>query len=583
METVFEIEKNVLIRYRGTEAVVRVPENVRRIRAYAFAKCTHVTEVDIPDGVKTISHRAFADCTGLKRVRLPEGISAITVGMFRNCESLENVILPESVCRIEGGAFSGCKELRSIRIPAGVAVIGNGAFIRCGQLEKVEFSGPMPEVGSCAFLGCRALADAEGFTVLDGTLYGYFGNSETVQVPEGVCRLEDGCFEGRENVKHVYLPDSVHTIEESAFYSCGLETVRLPQSITEIKKDTFRCCRYLKRIAVPEGVKTLCRGAFYGCMALEEVLLPDSLQRIQQGAFTLCNAIRVLRCPDNCRIEWQGVDLEYMYLRNDLQCSDKLRRKIIQRIRQWKSCYAVEKGTAEEVQRLLNCWKRMPLDKLEKYLEDAITAGNRETTAVLLEYKNRNFSREYLEADANRKLETELGLRERTLSQWRKLYRISFRNGCVTLSGYRGEERYVKVPEKVSGCPVTVLKATFYNHNPHEVVLPNSVEEIGENTFFLCTALERVRFPKNLKRIGRNAFHLCLQLETVTLPKGVRSIAREAFHFCPKLKLVRIPASVTEIGADAFLGSADSFRICGKPGSYAETYAKENNIPFTEE
>ncbi len=60
--------------------------------------------------------------------------------------------------------------------------------------------------------------------------------------------------------------------------------------------------------------------------------------------------------------------------------------------------------------------------------------------------------------------------------------------------------------------------------------------------------------------------------------KKVTSIGGHAFYNCESLTSVTIPDSVTSIGDEAFDGC--TMTINGKEGSYAETYAKENYIPF---
>ena len=52
-----------------------------------------------------------------------------------------------------------------------------------------------------------------------------------------------------------------------------------------------------------------------------------------------------------------------------------------------------------------------------------------------------------------------------------------------------------------------------------------------------------------------------------------------AFSGCTSLTAITIPDSVTSIGENAF-GLCTNLTIYGYTGSYAETYAKENDIPF---
>ena len=66
----------------------------------------------------------------------------------------------------------------------------------------------------------------------------------------------------------------------------------------------------------------------------------------------------------------------------------------------------------------------------------------------------------------------------------------------------------------------------------------------------------------------------------VEIPDEVTSIGYGAFSECSRLEKVTIPESVTSIGEGVFYGCSSNLTIYGKAGSYAEAYAKENNIPF---
>ena len=57
------------------------------------------------------------------------------------------------------------------------------------------------------------------------------------------------------------------------------------------------------------------------------------------------------------------------------------------------------------------------------------------------------------------------------------------------------------------------------------------------------------------------------------------SIGDNAFYCCDSLTNITIPDSVTSIGDYAFY-DCTNLTIYGYTGSYAETYAKENDIPF---
>jgi Leucine-rich repeat (LRR) protein len=112
------------------------------------------------------------------------------------------------------------------------------------------------------------------------------------------------------------------------------------------------------------------------------------------------------------------------------------------------------------------------------------------------------------------------------------------------------------------------------------VTIPNSVTSIGDSAFGYCSKLTSVTIPDSVTSIGYCAFYSCSSLTSVTIPNSVTSIGREAFRGCSSLISVTIPDSVTSIGVSAFYRCADDFTMYGDAGSYAETYANENNIPF---
>ena len=102
--------------------------------------------------------------------------------------------------------------------------------------------------------------------------------------------------------------------------------------------------------------------------------------------------------------------------------------------------------------------------------------------------------------------------------------------------------------------------------------------------------LKEVKLPGYLTEIPIGMFSGCQGLESFTIPDGITKIGAEAFAECTNLKKIVIPSSVTEIEEEGYYGDlaylegafydCDNLTIYGYTGSYAETYAKENNIPF---
>lgn len=107
-----------------------------------------------------------------------------------------------------------------------------------------------------------------------------------------------------------------------------------------------------------------------------------------------------------------------------------------------------------------------------------------------------------------------------------------------------------------------------------EIIIPDTVEKIGEGAFARCqqltvihlpeglTALSAYLFsdcrkllpfclPKNITEIGDYAFQNCRTLTTITLPEGLKYIGNYAFYNCRGLKELILPASILSLGTGA--------------------------------
>jgi hypothetical protein len=101
---------------------------------------------------------------------------------------------------------------------------------------------------------------------------------------------------------------------------------------------------------------------------------------------------------------------------------------------------------------------------------------------------------------------------------------------------------------------VTEIGKSAFNKciNLTTVTIPNSIREIGPEAFWLCISLTNITIPNSVTEIGEMAFCYCKSLTNITIPNGVTKIGDNAFASCESLTNITIPNSVTEIGAWAF-------------------------------
>ena len=116
-------------------------------------------------------------------------------------------------------------------------------------------------------------------------------------------------------------------------------------------------------------------------------------------------------------------------------------------------------------------------------------------------------------------------------------------------------------------------------NNLTSITIPNSVTSIGGGVFRSCTRLANITIPNSVTSIYLETFCSCSSLTSIIIPDSVTSIGNKAFYGCTNLTSITIPKSVTSIGDYTFT-DCNNLTIYGYKNSYAEEYAKTNNIKF---
>ena len=115
-----------------------------------------------------------------------------------------------------------------------------------------------------------------------------------------------------------------------------------------------------------------------------------------------------------------------------------------------------------------------------------------------------------------------------------------------------GEEvKNLVIPNSVTN----IGSYAFYGYSGlTAVTIPNSVTTIGDSTFYGCNGLTAINIPNSVTTIGSSAFYGCSGLAAINIPNSVTNIGSSAFYGCSGLAAVNIPESVTSIGNSTFHG-----------------------------
>lgn len=121
---------------------------------------------------------------------------------------------------------------------------------------------------------------------------------------------------------------------------------------------------------------------------------------------------------------------------------------------------------------------------------------------------------------------------------------VTVPEGVTTLANYTfADNNYLQTVE----LPSTLKKIdhhAFRGTPIKSIVIPDSVEEIGERAFEDCGELKTVTFPSSLVTVGYAAFIRCGKLEKAELPDSVTTIYGYAFEQCKKLTSFSYPKSL---------------------------------------
>lgn len=118
---------------------------------------------------------------------------------------------------------------------------------------------------------------------------------------------------------------------------------------------------------------------------------------------------------------------------------------------------------------------------------------------------------------------------------------FTIRNGNLTFDKYvydgPGE---LTVPETLEGQRVVWIDDRCFEDADTltTVLLPDSVEHIGQYAFADCGSLRALDIPASVITIGINAFDGCDSLEALHIPGSVNYIGMDAFRDCPSLSYI---------------------------------------------
>ncbi|MCM1533088.1 MAG: leucine-rich repeat protein [Corallococcus sp.] len=321
-----------------------------------------------------------------------------------------------------------------------------------------------------------------------------------------------------------------------------ISNIHNTKPVTEIASDAFKNCTNLTSVTIPDSVTSIGNYAFSGCSSLTSVTIPNSATSIGEYAFYACS------------------NLQY-----------------------------------------------------NEY-DNALYLGNSDNPYFAL-IKAKNTSITTCSVNENTKT-----IASSAFSSCSKLTGVTIPDSVQTVASYAFSSCSKLAKVNYTGtiadwCNISFgyysANPLYYAHNLYindelvtELVIPNTVTEIKDYTFYGCTSITSAIIPDSITSIGKNAFFGCSNLQyneyvnalylgnndnpylslikakdtsitTCSVNENTKIIYHSAFSSCSKLTSVTIGSSVQSIGGNAFYKCSKLTKV-----NYTGTIADWCNISF---
>ena len=574
---------------------ITIPDSVTTISNWAFSGCTSLTTLTLSN-INDLLNGAFSGCTSLTSINISgNGKGTIYGAPFSECNNLTDVIIGEGIITIDGGAFGSCGSIEVVSLPDSITTITSAVFSVNLNLKKVIYKGneyyskPLllkvlqnnnVTVTDASFTNTGLLdgiymtcynhdpgtyaicygdepnvivngVDVTNKLVKDGDYWYYtFTEGENVvQVKETLISIsayskQKTLFnayykvimgEGIDQIAGVSMGETY--IGTFSFQNCTkLEEVILPDTVTQIGTSAFQGCTNLKYIKLSNNLNTIGIDAFNGCASLETITLPDNITNINDYAFYgSINLTSVTYKNQTYSIK--------AHLINDLHKNN---------VKLGCTTPSIDKSFNKTglIDTYMTCYNNAPGTYAVCYGNDPWMMVNGENVTEQLVQDGEYWYYTFVEGENVIQVKEELVQRcldydyskKTTLSKvlFNAYYKVEVAEGLTSIDGTAINGTYVGT-YSFDNC--TKLQ---------EVILPDSIQTIGQGAFARCTNLKQINLSNNMSRLYDYTFQQCTSLWTITIPNNITSFGIGVFMQCTSITEIVLPNKLAKINIDTF-------------------------------
>ena len=301
----------------------KIPPSVTSIGEAAFSDCSGLTRIEIPSSVTSIGNYAFRDCIGLKDVYYTgtqEQWNAISFGYGGDASDVfviydedldENISIPFTLhCNSSESAPSASpspkpSEQPSVAPSATPSEKPSAAPSAAPSVTPSEQPSAKPSAAPSKTP--EADVPAAGTTLKEKTGREYkVTKSDSSKGKPSVTLTKLSAKEKK--AKKVTIPKTV-TVDNVEYQVTGiaakafknskkLQSIVIPDTITEIGASSFEGCKNLKSVTIGKNVTSIGKNAFKNCKNLKKITVKSTkLKKVGKGALTGINRKCVIKVP----------------------------------------------------------------------------------------------------------------------------------------------------------------------------------------------------------------------------------------------------------------------------------------------
>ncbi|MBQ1381592.1 MAG: leucine-rich repeat domain-containing protein, partial [Ruminococcus sp.] len=317
------------------------------------------------------------------------------------------------------------------------------------------------------------------------------------------------------SLKTVHFDEGYTTFVTGMFRNTGIESITIPEGVTELPGELFKDCQKLTTVELPSTLRTIGYNAFDSCPVLDNVDIPESVKRIDSGAFAGTTSLKTFTLHEGIQTMNYGIfrdsALTSVYIPKTLSTTDS----------PFAESHITDVTFADGIAMLTDNLFRGDGYLTEIEIPDTVIRigsacfRNTNLEAVIIPDSVKTLGTSLFE-ECDNLCAVKIGAGVRKLPQY-CFY------GCDMLQN-------VVIPETVNEMDTSVFERSGLYYQK----LPQSITAIGSWAFKDCANLVKVECSDNLETIGDYAFERCASFTTLQTAAKEVPFNNTTFKDCPQ-------------------------------------------------